>query len=421
MDATPGKSGGIRNALMAAAAVAFTIFIVLNPEPAFKAAVQGLHVWWEIVFPALLPFFIGSEILMGLGVVHLMGVLLEPFMRPLFNVPGAGSFVMAMGLASGYPIGAMLTARLRNEGLCSATEGERLMSFTNTADPLFMTGAVAVGMFGRADIAMVILAAHYLSSLSVGVMLRFYRPGANRTPPLAARQGRSMAAKAWYALQEARERDARPFGKLLGDAVRNSVNTLLVIGGFIILFAVLVQVLSAAGVVGALSKLIGATLAVVGIDPSVAGSLVSGVFEITIGAQAASQASADLLSRVVAAGAVIAWSGLSVHAQVASMTQGTGMGMGPYVFARFVHAWLAGLYTVLLWRPLQAIAHNWALPAAWFVQTGGAGQAWTARLRFFGITTGGLVLGVCMLFAFRTVLQGVTVVLFDRPARRRRR
>jgi sporulation integral membrane protein YlbJ len=405
---------------MAAAAVGFTIFIVLNPEPAFRAAVQGLRVWWEIVFPALLPFFIGSEILMGLGVVHLMGVLLEPFMRPLFNVPGAGSFVMAMGLASGYPIGAMLTARLRNEGLCSVAEGERLMSFTNTADPLFMTGAVAVGMFGRADIAMVILAAHYLSSLSVGVLLRFYKPGAQRTPPLAARQGRSMAAKAWYALHEARERDGRPFGKLLGDAVRNSVNTLLVIGGFIILFAVLVQVLDAAGIVGALGRLLGATMALVGIDPSVAGALVSGVFEITIGTQAASQASADLLSRTVAAGAVIAWSGLSVHAQVASMTQGTGMKMGPYVFARFVHAWLAGLYTVLLWRPVQAMTQDWALPASWFVQVGHSGQIWAARLRLFGVTTGGLLLGVCMLFAFRTVLQGITIVLFDRGRPNRR-
>ncbi|MDP2872698.1 MAG: sporulation integral membrane protein YlbJ [Bacillota bacterium] len=422
MHSTPGTGSRLRNTLMAAAAVTFTVFIVLNPDPAFRAAVNGLGVWWDIVFPALLPFFIGSEILMGLGVVHLMGVLLEPFMRPVFNVPGAGSFVMAMGLASGYPIGAMLTARLRNEGLCSVTEGERLMSFTNTADPLFMTGAVAVGMFGRADAAMVILAAHYLSSLSVGVLLRFYRPGADRTPPIAARHGRSMAARAWYALNDARERDGRPFGKLLGDAVRNSVNTLLLIGGFIILFAVLVQVLDAVGAVAALGGLIGRVLALVGVDTAVAGSLVSGVFEITIGAQAASRAAAGLLPRLVAASAIIAWSGLSVHAQVASMTQGTGMQMGPYVAARFVHAWLAGLYTVLLWRPAQAMTRNVSLPASWLAAPGAAGgQLWALRLRSFGIATGTMLLAVGMLFAFRTTLQGVTFVFIDRPPRRRRR
>ena len=83
--------------LGAAVAVWLTLAMVRYPDKAFEAAVNGLSVWFEIVFPALLPFFIGSEILMGLGVVHFMGVLLEPFMRPLFNVPGAGSFVLAMG------------------------------------------------------------------------------------------------------------------------------------------------------------------------------------------------------------------------------------------------------------------------------------------------------------------------------------
>ena len=45
---------------------------------------------------------------MGMGVVHFIGVLMEPLMRPLFNVPGTGAFVLAMGIASGYPLGAAL-------------------------------------------------------------------------------------------------------------------------------------------------------------------------------------------------------------------------------------------------------------------------------------------------------------------------
>ena len=71
--------------------------------------------WWEIVFPSLLPFFIVSEMLIGFGVVRFIGVMLEPLMRPLFRVPGVGGFVWAMGMASGFPAGAKLTARLRQE------------------------------------------------------------------------------------------------------------------------------------------------------------------------------------------------------------------------------------------------------------------------------------------------------------------
>lgn len=111
-----GKSQ-VSTYVLAFIAVSLTISMVLYPEDAFKSAVNGLKIWWDIVFPALLPFFIGSEILMGLGVVHFMGVLMEPFMRPVFNLPGVGSFVMAMGLASGYPIGAILTARMRQQNL----------------------------------------------------------------------------------------------------------------------------------------------------------------------------------------------------------------------------------------------------------------------------------------------------------------
>ena len=88
--------------LLPALAVIITISIVRFPDEAFKSALDGLDVWFTIVLPALLPFFIGSQLLMGLGVVHFMGVLLEPFMRPLFNVLTQDLFIMAMGLASGY-------------------------------------------------------------------------------------------------------------------------------------------------------------------------------------------------------------------------------------------------------------------------------------------------------------------------------
>ena len=57
-------------------------------------------------------------------------------MRPLFNVPGIGSFVVSMGLATGYPMDAVLTAKFCKQGLCTKVEGERLLAFTNSTEPL---------------------------------------------------------------------------------------------------------------------------------------------------------------------------------------------------------------------------------------------------------------------------------------------
>ncbi len=348
--------------LIALIAVSVTVSMVFFPEDAFLAAVKGLDVWWNIVFPALLPFFIGAELLMGLGVVHFMGVLLEPLMRPLFNVPGAGSFVMAMGLASGFPIGSILTARLRREEMCTKVEGERLMSFTNTADPLFMFGAVAVGMFGLPQVGVAIAAAHYLSSLTTGILLRFY----GRKEPNSPEEQNSgrLIRRAFDALYIARKKDGRPMGQLMGDAVRNSVNSLLMIGGFIILFSVIIRILTIIGVVGVLSRLLMSVLSPLGLDPALTPAIISGLFEVTLGSQLAGQAtaSAPLVQTVMVAGAVIAWSGLSVHAQVASIISGTGMKITPFVIARFIHAVLATVYTYVLWGPLAPVLSRYSVP-----------------------------------------------------------
>ncbi|HKM39338.1 MAG TPA: sporulation integral membrane protein YlbJ [bacterium] len=334
--------------LGAAVAIWLTLAMIRFPDQAFEAAVHGLKVWFEIVFPALLPFFIGAEILMGLGVVHFMGVLLEPFMRPLFNVPGAGSFVMAMGLASGYPIGAVLTSKLRKQNLCTQTEAERLVSFTNTADPLFMIGAVGVGMFGLVEAGNIITITHYVAALLTGLILRFYSPHSAISSQLDHGRG-NILVRALKALYQARIKDGRPFGGLLGDAIKEAVNTMLAIGGFIILFSVMIQMATVMDVTPHLDRFCSRLLTFIGLNPGLAPSLISGFFEITIGSDYAAKAvdAADHLlplgQRIIVAAAIIGWSGLSVHFQVAAMVNDTDIRMWPYIVARILHAAISGL------------------------------------------------------------------------------
>lgn len=387
---------------VAAAATALVVAMVAYPEVAFQAAVRGLKLWWDEVFPALLPFFIGGQVLMGLGVVHFVGVLLEPFMRPLFNLPGVGGFVTAMGLASGYPIGALLTARLRRDRLITAVEGERLMSFANTADPLFMAGAVAVGMFGQPEVAGVLVAAHYIGAVLTGFALRFYRPWDPPSPPPAAQLQGSMIRRAVQALVEARRQDGRPLGQLLGDCVRDSVQTLLLIGGFIILFSTLLDIAQMAGLTRALAAALAAGLRPLGLDPATGPALVAGFFEITLGTQLSAQAPAPLLDRLVAASAVIGWAGLSVHGQVAAIIQGTGMRLAPYIAARLLHAVAAGAVTVWLLREgvpeaLLRLGPAWAASAA-AAAASPAARAWESLER--------LVLAVGAVLALALLAEG---------------
>ena len=337
-------------------AISFTIALILYSESGFSAAVNGLNTWWKIVFPALLPFFIIAEILMGLGVVHFLGVLLEPLMKPLFKVPGVGAFALAMGLASGYPIGAKITAQLRKEKLCTQAEGERLISFTNTADPLFMVGAVAVGMFAQPKLGIILALAHYISCLGVGFVMRFYNPRTNNQNKIIKEsKNKSLLQRAFNKLYQAQHQDGRSFGKLLGDSIQEAVNTLLLIGGFIIFFSVLTRILTDIGLIRLFSAGLLKILAPFNLKQTMILPLVGGLFEITNGANLASQAAAPLSQQLIITSGIIAWSGLSVHAQVITMINETDLRIKPYLWARVLHGLLASLVTYLLLGPVNII------------------------------------------------------------------
>ena len=346
-------------------AVLLTVSFVVYSSEAFEAAKAGFNLWWEVVFPALLPFFILSELLMGLGVVHAMGALLEPLMRPVFRVPGVGAFAFAMGLASGYPIGAKITGDLRRGKLCSRVEGERLLTFTNTADPLFMIGAVAVGMFHNPALGAALAGAHYVSSILLGLIMRFYGRKEEREQDIVEtpRREGNIFALAVEELLAAREKDGRSFGKLLGDSIRESVFTLVAISGFIMLFSVITKMLMLIGVVAFLTKVIMFVLAPFKIAESLVLPIIGGIFEITNGANLAAQATAPLFQKVAICSAIIAWSGFSVHAQVASMIQNTDIRIGAYIWARVLHAVLAALCTFLFMSPAQSVFAPINLPA----------------------------------------------------------
>lgn len=351
--------------LAAVLAVSITIFIIIFSEEAFSAALEGLKVWWEVVFPSLLPFFVIAEILMGLGVVHFLGVLLEPLMRPVFKVPGVGSFALAMGLASGYPIGAKITSNLRRKKLCTQTEAERLLSFTCTANPSFMLGAVAVGMFHRPDLGLLIAATHYLSSVIIGILLRFYQ-GKDTGPVLidsdnTGRQKMNIFSRAVNELLDARRKDGRDIGQLLGDAIKEAINTILMVGGFIILFSVLTRIFIVTGLVNAIGRLVMLFLKPGGINESLLLPLISGFFEVTNGANLVSQAQAPLLHQLIMTNILIAWSGLSVHAQIATVINGTDIRFRPFIWARVLQSIIAGILTLFFYRHFS-LAESTFLP-----------------------------------------------------------
>ncbi len=336
---------------LCAALVFLVAAMIIYPDVTFEAGGRGLRVWWDVVLPALLPFFIAARLMMGLGIVSSVGVLFEPLMRPLFNLPGASSFVLMMGLSSGYPLGAVLTGRLRRDGMLTKTEGERLVTVANTSSPLFMSGAVAVGMFGQAALAWPIMMGHYAGALITGLAFRHYKVGGEHSPPV--NEGGPLLTKAYRALLKARREDGRHFGQVLADSVRKSVDTTLLIGGFIVLFSVVIQLLTKVGALEFLTKMLSPLLKPVGADAHAVRALIKGFFEISLGAQATANLASPVSTKLMVVGAIISWGGLSVHAQVAAVLNDTDLDVGTYVLGRIIHAVSAGFFTRLIYIKSQ--------------------------------------------------------------------
>lgn len=329
-----------------------TAAIIVNPESSVDASTRGLKIWWEVVFPSLLPFFILSELLIGFGIVKFIGVLLEPIMRPLFRVPGVGGFVWAMGMASGNPAGAKITARVRQEGEISAIEAERLVTFTSCANPLFIFGAVAVGFFNNPTLGILLAAAHYIGNFFVGLTMRLYR---RKEEDFIKHKHKTLFPPLLTAFRElhvTRLKNKKPIGKMLGDAVVSSVQTLLMIGGFIIIFSVFNRLLSIYQIGEFFGLVLAHFLQLFNLSTQLSVPMISGIFEFTIGNQLVSQANAELLDKAIIASFLLAFGGLSVQSQVASILAETDVSFKPFFIGRMLQGIYSAILAFLLFKPL---------------------------------------------------------------------
>jgi sporulation integral membrane protein YlbJ len=198
---------------------------------------------------------------------------------------------------------------------------------------------------------------HYLSAVIMGLIYRFHAPYATISTPLE-KTTLTLPLRALKAMHRARVRDGRPFGKLMGDAVQSALNTLFMIGGFIIVFSVLIQLFSVLHLTEFISTFLSIFLVPFGFPPAFSHAIIAGLFEVTLGAQAASVVpdGVSMVWKAAIASAILSWGGLSVHAQVASILSETDIRVAPYLLARSLHAVVAAILTFALWGPLSASA-----------------------------------------------------------------
>ncbi len=256
------------------------------------------------VIPALFPFLAVSTLLLRLGFGELAAPWLAGLMEPLFRVDGAGSSALLLGLVGGYPIGPRTTAELYRQGSLLKDEAERLLTFSNNSNPVFLISVLGIGVFGSVRVGIWLWLIHVLSALLTGLCFRRYRTSS--PAPQAPARGSTFHAVS--------------FSAALVESVRAACSGILSVCAFVLFFYVLARPLSA-------------------LDPPLGPTLV-GVTELF---SLTPLLTADRFGFVLSA-AASGWGGLSVLCQTAAVLEGSGLSPRSCVLGKAVQ----GLFSLLL-------------------------------------------------------------------------
>lgn len=313
----------------------FTICLLIFSSSNLTAAKKGLNLWANSVVPSLFPFFVATELLSRTEVPYLLGKLLNKIMKPLFNVRGEGSFALIMGLISGYPVGAKIATNFRQNNICSKEECERILSFTNNSGPLFIVGTVGIIMFGNSTIGLLLLVTHVLSSLTVGFIFKFWK---RNSYTLESSFNQNSTSNKIIKLSD--------LGEILSQSITNSISTILIIGGFVVLFSVIISILKASHFLEIVVMTFTPLFDLIAISPKFIAPLFTGLFEITNGIASIASINIKAISiNIILASFLLGIGGISIFFQVFSIVSKSDLSIKPYIYGKFLHGIIAAIYT----------------------------------------------------------------------------
>lgn len=285
--------------------------MLINPTACIEAAGDALNLCAQVVIPSLFPFFVCSNLLIALGGARVLSRYLSKWMRPLFGISGSGALAVVLGVISGYPVGADCIAGLYRSACCTKTEAERMLTFCNNSGPLFVMGAVGIGMLGNQRLGILLYVIHVVSALLTGVLFRKYgkttQKEVYRLPPATPLQ---------------------PPVSAVGNAVADGVTSICKVCGFVVVFAVFTATFSDSG----------------------DSSLIYALLEITGGLKALLNTKMLGEYLLPAVSFFLAFSGVSVILQVAGIILSEGLSCKPYLLGKITHASLAFVMTAIVLR-----------------------------------------------------------------------
>lgn len=302
----------IFNLLIIISFIILLLELLFHKTLVFESISYSLNTWVTTLIPSMFPFFVISDILISYHITNYIPKSLKKTLTRIFRVSEVVLTIFFLSCLSGFPSNARNTRTMYDNKMITKEEATQALMFTHFSNPLFILTTVAVFFLNEEKYGYLILIAHYLGNIILGIITRFRRKSynVNYTPSLEKSQN---------------------FSTILMKAIKSSTDALLMILGSLTCFLIL-------------SSLILTHLSASPYNSS----LIKGTLEITMGLKSLSLLNISDCYKVVISTMFISFGGLSVHLQVLSQLVDTDISYQPFFIARIFHAIISGGICYLL-------------------------------------------------------------------------
>lgn len=321
----------IKDLCLSVMVFAIMLVIICNPRLFSSGTINGVKLFFFSVFPGLFPFMFLTKVLTRLGFVFKVSKKLDPLSRKIFGTGGVSFYAFFMSILSGYPIGAQIIGDLYSKNMISQKEAHKMTLFCTTSGPIFVIGAIGVGMLSSFKFGVIIYLSHIISSFLLGVIFNVFSRNDNLKEIIDIYKP---------------SHESGVFSKCLSE----TINSILIVGGYITIFYLLSELLITLGVFSAVTEVLSPLTSRIGFSRVETQGILFGLVEITRGAKELSGVFSIKLLPIISG--LVSLSGISIIMQSMAFLKETKIKMHNFVFGKIVHS----IFSVFLCQLLVIIA-----------------------------------------------------------------
>ena len=203
------------------------------PQTVFTGASYGLVLWFRHVLPTLLPYMILINVLICTPALHWICRITSTFLCPLLGTSYYGTFAVLTGFLCGYPMGAKTTSDLLNVNKISRSEASYLLSFCNNTSPAFILSYVVAQNMKERNLCIPFFLILTFTPLMLSFIFRLF----DRLPESSC----SFPQVTPGSFSNPSESISDSF---LDRCILNAFESVTKVGGYMMMFSVLIQLLA---------------------------------------------------------------------------------------------------------------------------------------------------------------------------------